>query len=1136
MDRQTLDQLNNTLINPNGPEGKISAENHREFNNALADYTDSVRASIADGSNLGLLKTTDTPPPVGNFRGDVNTAGTYTNFKTVGGAAISFTQAEIDNNYAFIYVSNNVAIKDLKLKPVVTGKIEAWTAKIYSGGFQVIKDGVTYESTAATAATDIPGASSKWKALTYIPGVNVLSNGGSLLADGYNNANVTIAPSGLLRVSGSANIRIVNLPVSGKVRYFAVTKAENITGSPLLGPRQGYFSTVPIIVGQSYRIEANEYDLYVNANGGSVDLGAVYIGDVPYNAAFIENKAPRVIDNYISRDIFKGQAGATGLNSIKVFGNDSEQTVSIDIPRSAAGEYASVLYQSNLTGLKVVTSNLSDTGTLQNTVSTTYTAISPISKHLLSKVFEGNALYTSVRLSVVFTGSATDWVELTAPAITKEVREISDLLVNNAPLNITDIINNRPKNIIPGGGIISALGIAKSANTEAATGYVRITGASAVIVYNLPVTTVETNFTLLDAINLVGSPQIGFRIGAGIHYIKAVVGKPYKIPAGVSQIVVNAGASGSIDISKIYLGVNAYNLDWLDTAVPALNNYFPNQNLNGYPSKITDTYGVSKLRLVGNNAVQKIAVIFDKINESDYASVLYKSSVNGSVTVAFGEYTPGGGAANGTTGSVINISGVEVVASRKFGTNPKTYIEISFTGTSGDYLEVYAPAITKVLRQVDTPLIDKSTATIAGGLSTFDTLYSALLSDPSGIFQVGRNLFTRKKTGPTLKTDYSLVNSNFEPQKSAKLQALKYVNLGTWRLLLVTTKKRFIFCDGTNLKYTDNLSECLIAGADVGIEKRFTLDSSKLTQMIAVFAVGVRELGNGELIVWTYGTSHYYTTNNQTVFNLSSSHPATGGSKIDGWGLDAYGDTVVFSTYAPAPARAQGSVILSTDGGKTYSEVFNLGNPTSKAFFPDIDIASIHLHGVFIDGWRETIFLVVGDFDFTTASPGKILVLKNYKSNLIWEVLPANFKEGIREQYCTGIAMEKQILFGTDMNETCIARLNLSDAGYNSPREVADALTIGLNYIPNFTRPVEPNAPIGIHYSYVLGATPSAIKLTKDGVNFATIYTDTVAHSGFGNNNARVWCTVNGDVYCMQFGGRFTNELIIGKYNGFNMI
>lgn len=67
------------------------------------------------GSDLGLLKLTDTPPPTGKHRGDVQTAGTYTNF-----GGIVFTQLELDNNYGYIYVEEGVSSKVLSEK--INGK------------------------------------------------------------------------------------------------------------------------------------------------------------------------------------------------------------------------------------------------------------------------------------------------------------------------------------------------------------------------------------------------------------------------------------------------------------------------------------------------------------------------------------------------------------------------------------------------------------------------------------------------------------------------------------------------------------------------------------------------------------------------------------------------------------------------------------------------------------------------------------------------------------------------------------------------------------------------------------------------------------------------------------------------------
>lgn len=95
----------------------IALENQIDFANA--------------GSDLGLLKLTDTPPPTGKHRGDVQTAGTYTNF-----GGIVFTQPELDNNYGYIYVDEGVSTKVLSAKTTISvnGIVEEGNTQAVSGG------------------------------------------------------------------------------------------------------------------------------------------------------------------------------------------------------------------------------------------------------------------------------------------------------------------------------------------------------------------------------------------------------------------------------------------------------------------------------------------------------------------------------------------------------------------------------------------------------------------------------------------------------------------------------------------------------------------------------------------------------------------------------------------------------------------------------------------------------------------------------------------------------------------------------------------------------------------------------------------------------------------------------------------
>ncbi len=1082
-----------------------------------------------------------------------NEAGTPIVYTIAGGLTVNTAEGGADyGNKVELIRNGSVWVKSSYPLPKADSKIEDWNPEsTYFAGRQVLYNGKIFEvPVGQTAApSDIPGISPKWGQQTFEPTVNDFPNNGNFLHWTTTNTAIVSVVPGYYRFAGSGYVEVSPMPAVSTDRYIAVTKGIINSGSPVLAIRSptNVRQNHTLVIGNSILMPAGYSIIEINAGaGGSIDIAEIYIGDKPYSAEWVLPIKENKVDNYFQNTHLEGLPNVVsdgyGGRKIRIMGNNAAQTVSLFFDKTNAGDYASLLYQSTVGSVVVNTVDVNasdiDTGLLSRTLQA-----HPDAKHVASRQF--SAAHPRVRIDVTFTGSPSDWLEVSSPAITKSPRLETDALVNRSISgfnNLTSLRDDLPVNIALNGGDVKTYNIVASAGISVDLDYVRFTGTSAAELLSLPPTTKTMYFAITKGGNIVGTPRIGIRTPSNaLLYRNAEIGRSYEIFPDHYNVLVTAGAGGSIDISEVYYGEKPYNAEWVTPQpVKEVGNYFPNQNLNGFPAKVVDSYGVAKLRLQGNGSEQSIRIIFDKTVEGDYASLIFKSSVN-SVKVLTAHLNGPGGTAEGNISTFANVPHSQHIISRRFGgeDRPRTYIDISFTGSDSDYLEVYSPAITKEARDLTDKLVNKASVVSTGGIAQFATLKDALLENPSGLIQVGRNILTRKVDTPVLKSDYALVNSTTEPQKVAKLEGIQYVDLGLWRLMLVTTKKRFILCDGANVKYTDNINECLILGTHA-TEKRFTFDSSKLTQMVATNSRAVRELGNGELVVQTYNNTHYYTTDNQTVFNLSSAHPATSGSRIDGWAFDAYGDTVVFSTYAPAPARAQGSVILSVDGGRSYNEVFNLAERAGE-FFPGTDPANIHLHGCFIDGYRESIVMVVGDYGFTEVANGKILVLENYRTNTSeWKMIPANFVEGIREQYCAGIALEKSLLFGTDMQETCIARMNISESGYNSPREFADRLHIGLDYIPAFTRPVEPGAPIGIHYSHIgatnFNAPPSSIILTKDGFNFANIYTDTVQHIGFANNNARVWCTVAGDVYCQQFNGRFSNELIIGKYNGFNMV
>lgn len=112
-------ELNNAILYANfSPE-------QTEVWNSLIDKLEQIQI----GNNLGLINLTDTPPATGKHRGDVATAGTYTNFKNSEGVALVFTQPEIDENFCSIYVSDNICTKVITEKrlPVVENITQSQT-------------------------------------------------------------------------------------------------------------------------------------------------------------------------------------------------------------------------------------------------------------------------------------------------------------------------------------------------------------------------------------------------------------------------------------------------------------------------------------------------------------------------------------------------------------------------------------------------------------------------------------------------------------------------------------------------------------------------------------------------------------------------------------------------------------------------------------------------------------------------------------------------------------------------------------------------------------------------------------------------------------------------------------------------
>lgn len=130
MDRNTLDQLNNTLINPDGPDGKISAERHREMNDAIADFAQVIGTSRYGG----VLMIADVPLTDKPGYWMAGQTGTYTD---AGGLVVDITNKLVFLSYdgttwekLEILAADGKSAYQLAVDLGFTGTIPEWLASM----------------------------------------------------------------------------------------------------------------------------------------------------------------------------------------------------------------------------------------------------------------------------------------------------------------------------------------------------------------------------------------------------------------------------------------------------------------------------------------------------------------------------------------------------------------------------------------------------------------------------------------------------------------------------------------------------------------------------------------------------------------------------------------------------------------------------------------------------------------------------------------------------------------------------------------------------------------------------------------------------------------------------------------------
>lgn len=174
MDKNTLLQKNNTLINPAGPEGKVSAENHREINVDIIEYAEEIAATLAHSAYLGVVDTTHQPPLTGAWWARVESIGIYTNYKDVNGAEIEVTAADLVGNLVYLDITDGVAKKILKPIDIADGSVTPEKTSFISHGVFPIGKNILNPATMLNLKMVHPGAGypfdQSWaKSYWYLP-------------------------------------------------------------------------------------------------------------------------------------------------------------------------------------------------------------------------------------------------------------------------------------------------------------------------------------------------------------------------------------------------------------------------------------------------------------------------------------------------------------------------------------------------------------------------------------------------------------------------------------------------------------------------------------------------------------------------------------------------------------------------------------------------------------------------------------------------------------------------------------------------------------------------------------------------------------------------------------------------------
>lgn len=417
----------------------------------------------------------------------------------------------------------------------------------------------------------------------------------------------------------------------------------------------------------------------------------------------------------------------------------------------------------------------------------------------------------------------------------------------------------------------------------------------------------------------------------------------------------------------------------------------------------------------------------------------------------------------------------------------------------------------------------------------FSRLTDAIVSQPQGIFSVGKQVFRPLKSEQSSLADYDLVGG--VKNMPFALRDKMYVDGGSYRIATIDSNDDFILHKyGTGNLYRLKPTEFFgrFAKSSVVSGEQFAIfNDGGLEPFSTTFSNSFLRIASDGTFVGTSQASAKYSLDEGMTWVDATGYQDVKGDFYNAWGFNTADNVVLTSGYRTAPDRQTGKVNYSNDCGKTYKVIFDV--ETATVLSP-LARARCHIHSTMYDKYAKRIWMVLGDYYVPTENmTGKILYCDNPDAvTPVWNVMTSG-ADYYAEQPVTIYPLEDCVLFGSDATQSGI---------YRMAREVGDLRTdqavflhAQLAYYGCGGWQQSKDLPMAIYMGraseYVAGDVADKVFLTYDGVNYSTIVSDNPAYAGAGGKiDSFPFALRNHFVLDKRGDNRFVskNTWLVGKY------